>query len=224
MGRFHNTTGKVEFGLAMLVFVIGGSLQAQAHDTSYTASFSCAGYTGCPASGVMLKFTPNPGSHPERWQTWMSTATYPLGKTIAIVTNVDKVRFPPLDLGVGDSAAVWVGQIGPNAADRGFGIYKLDKYNHRVGSPWWKKAAAEITYCESPEHTPAPGRRSNAAIHIRDTAHEMQWSCGSMAGAANAQTSSNYHSAMLVSALRRSQGISHLWISCSGGCCDVGAM
>ena len=223
MGRFH-TTGKVELGLTMLLFVIGGSLQAQAHDTSYTASFSCAGYTGCPASGVMLKFTPNPGSHLERWQTWMSTATYPLGKTIAIVTNVDKVSFPPLDLGVGDSAAVWVGQIGSNPADRGFGIYKLDKYNHRVGSPWWKKTASEITYCESPEHRGNPGGRSNAAIHAKDTPREMGWNCTSMAAAANAQSASTDHSVMLVSALRPSQGISHLWISCSGGCCDIGAM
>jgi hypothetical protein len=153
----------------------------------------------------------------------MGTATYPLGKTVAIVTNVDKVRFPPLDLGVGDSAAVWIGQIGSNPADRGVGIYKLDKYNHRVGSPWWKKTAAEITYCESPDHRAAPGGRSAAAIHIKDTPREMGWNCGSMAAAANAQSASNYHGAMLVSALRRSQGISHLWISCSGGCCDIGA-
>jgi hypothetical protein len=71
-----------------------------------------------------------------------------------------------------------------------------------------------------------PGGRSQAAIHVKDTAHEMGWNCGPMApAAANAQSSSsNNHSMSLAKMPLRSAGVSHLWISCSGGCCDIGAM
>lgn len=229
MRQLNDTRGKIEIVLTTAMLMFGGALlQAQTpHDTSYTASFSCAGYDGCPSSGlVKLKFTPKWGSHLERWQTWM-TATNPgnpSAKMIGTVTNVDAVRFPPLDLAVGASAGIFVGQLVPTN-ERGFGIYKLDSNNHRVGSAWAPKTAAEITYCEPLQPTPTPGGRSKAAIHMKDTAHEMGWNCGPLAAAANAQSSSsNNHSMSLVSMPRRAQGISHLWISCSGGCCDIGAM
>jgi hypothetical protein len=227
MRRLHNTTGKVAIGLAMLV--IGGSvLQAQT-DTTYTSGFSCAGYTGCPASGlVKLKFTPRSRADTVNWLNRVM-ANAP-GTMVGTLTNVDVYAFGPLDIAAnGGKAGLWVGQIGPDPVkDRGFGIYKLDSHGNRVGQPWWKKTADQITYCQPPSSTPNPSPRTRPAIHTKDTAHEMGWNCAPLVPAANAQSSSsnspNYHGMSLVSAPRRIQGISPLWISCSGGCCDIGAM
>lgn len=229
MRQFTDTKGKIEIVLTMAMLMTGGSmLQAQTpHDTSYTASFACTGYDGCPSSGIVkLKFTPKPGAHAVRWQTILTSST-PNATRIGTLTNVDAVRFPTLDLASGAAAGLFIGQIGPDPVnDRGFGIYKLDSQGHRVGQPWWKKTAAEITYCEPPTPAMYPGGRSQAAIHMKDTAHEMGWNCSPMApAAANTQSSSsNNHGMSLVTMPRKSQGISHLWISCSGGCCDIGAM
>jgi len=229
MLRLNDMKSKIEIVLTIAMMMIGGSLvQAQTpHDTSYTASFPCSGYDGCPSSGtVKLKFTPKPGAHAIRWQSIL-TSNKPGATRIGTLTNVDAMRFPSLDLASGAVAGMFIGQIGPDSVnDRGFGIYKLDSQGHRVGQPWWKKSASEITYCEPPTPTMYPGGRSQAAIHMKDTAHEMGWNCGPIVpAAANAQSSSsNSHSMSLVSMPRKSQGISHLWISCSGGCCDIGAM
>jgi hypothetical protein len=238
MRRLYNKTGKIEIAVAGLILIVGGSYlpsltapdrrvapTAAAYDTSYSAAFSCAGYDGCPSSGlVKLKFTPKAGSHTVRWQTILGANT-PGATRIGTLTNVDGVRFPPLDLAAGGAAGIFIGQIGPDPVnDRGFGIYKLDSQGRRVGQPWWKKAASEITYCEPPSPTPNPGGRSQAAIHRRDTAHEMGWNCGPLAAAAAYQSTSSSHTVSLISALRRGQPISPLWISCSGGCCDVGSM
>ena len=229
MRQLNNTQGNFEIVLTTVMLMIGGSLlQAQApHDTSYTASFPCTGYDQCPSSGVVsLEFIPKPGSHTERWQMLM-TATNPSGKIVGTLKSAD--RFAPLDLAPGEIAGLWVGQIGPDAVrDRGFGIYKLDSDGHRVGQPWWKKTADQIIYCEPRSPTPNPGGRTNAAIHMKNIATEMGWNCGPLVPMAqstsNYRGGAKYQNTMLVTDARRSQGISHLWISCSGGCCDIGAM
>ena len=223
MRRLHHTTGMTKIVSTAFVLTVGGStLHAQAHDTSYTASFGCAGYDGCPSSGlVKLKLTPKAGAYTIRWQTILASST-PGATRIGTLTNVDVVRFPSLDLPVGGTAGLFIGQIGPDPVnDRGFGIYKLDSQGRRVGQPWWKKTAAEITYCEPPTPVANPGGRSQAAIHAKDTSHEMGWNCGPIMPMA--QSSSMNHNTTLVSGLRKAQVGGRLWISCSGGCCDVGA-
>lgn len=225
MRQVNNAKGKVEIVLTTFMLAVGGSLlKAQTpHDTSYTANYPCAGYEGCPSSGVVkLKFTPKAGAHGVRWQTILTAST--TGATrIGTVSNVDIVKFPPLDLAAGSSSAgLFIGQIGPDpVTDRGFGIYKVDSQGQRVGQPWWKKAAAEITYCEPQPPTPYPGGRTKAAIHSKDTSHEMGWNCSPLAP--SAQSSASNRITSLVAAPRRTQPLS-LWISCSGGCCDVGGM
>src|SRR5437588_1504040 len=123
MRQFNDTKGKIQIVLTIvMLMVVGSLLQAQtAHDTSYTASFSCTGYHGCPSSGmVMLKFTPKPGAHAVRWQTVL--AGNKAGATrIGTLTNVDATRFPSLDLAAGAAAGLFIGQIGPDSVnDRGF--------------------------------------------------------------------------------------------------------
>ena len=234
MRQFTNTRGRIEIGLAVLMLIVSGSLlpsgsienrsvsAAAPYDTSYSAGFSCKGYDTCPSSGfVKLKFSPLPNSHTVRWQDILSAST-PGATKIGTVTNVDGVRFPPLDLAPGATAGIFIGQIGADPAkDRGFGIYKLNNAGQRIGSAWLPNPADQITYCEPPTPTPNPGGRSKAAIHARDTGHEMGWNCGPIMPAA--QSSSTNHRTSLASASRSLQ-IGRLWISCSGGCCDIGGM
>jgi len=103
MLRLNDMKSKIEIVLTIAMMMIGGSLvQAQTpHDTSYTASFPCSGYDGCPSSGtVKLKFTPKPGAHAIRWQSIL-TSNKPGATRIGTLTNVDAMRFPSLDLASG---------------------------------------------------------------------------------------------------------------------------
>jgi len=228
MRQFNNTKGKFELALTMSMLVFAGSLLQAQTDTTYSAGFSCAGYTGCPSSGlVKLKFTPRSRADTVNWLNRVM-ANAP-GTMVGTLTNVDVYAFGPLDIAAnGGKAGLWVGQIGPDPVkDRGFGIYKLDSHGNRVGQPWWKTTADQITYCQPPSPTPNPGGRTRPAIHIKDTSHEMGWNCGPLAPTNQSsayQKSPSSQKMSLVSAPLRAQGLSHLWISCSGGCCDIGAM
>ena len=224
MRQLKSAKGTIEIVLTMFMLVICGSLLQAQTDTTYSASYPCGGYTGCPASGlVKLKFTPRSRGDTVRWQEHIKANA--AGAMVGTVTNVDSYAFGPLDLAAnGGKAGLWVGQIGPDPVnDRGFGIYKLDSHGNRVGQPWWKKTADQITYCEPPSPTPNPGGRTRPAIHTKDTSHEMGWNCNPFVAASSYQSTSRSRSALLISAPRRSQGVS-LWISCSGGCCDIGSL
>jgi hypothetical protein len=131
------------------------------------------------------------------------------GHVVAIVMNVDGVTFPDLNLKPGERAYAWVGQIGTSAADRGFAIYKLDA-NGVATNTWFK--TTDVSHCDNTDV------RSRPAIK---TAHPAGGppcarikTGASLAALASRNTSSEMTAAMIGGSL---------WISCSGGCCQVTA-
>jgi hypothetical protein len=128
------------------------------------------------------------------------------GHVVAIVMNVDGVTFPDLNLKPGERAYAWVGQIGSNAADRGFAIYKLDASGTATNT-WFR--TTDVSHCDN------IAVRSKPAIK---TAHP--------AGGAPCYRIKTGAAAMLAShntshALTGGMVGGSLWISCSGGCCQV---
>ncbi len=132
------------------------------------------------------------------------------GHVVAMVVNVDGVTFPDLGLKSGERAYAWVGQIGPNATDRGFAIYRIDA-SGLVTNTWFR--TTDVSHCDNNEV------RSKPAIK---TAHPGGGPpCVRLKSASVSQGTfaSRNTSVGLTGTLLGGQ----LWISCSGGCCQVTA-
>jgi hypothetical protein len=130
------------------------------------------------------------------------------GHVVAMVVNVDGMTFPDLGLKSGERAYAWVGQIGPNATDRGFAIYKLDA-NGVATNTWF--LTKDVSHCDNNT------LRSKPAIK---TAHPAGGPPCARIGAASASLgilASHTTTPASTGALLAGQ----LWISCSGGCCEV---
>ncbi len=130
------------------------------------------------------------------------------GHVVAIVVNVDGVTFPDLALRPGDRAYAWVGQIGPNATDRGFAIYKLDT-NGITTNTWFK--TTDVSHCDNNEI------RTKPAIKTAHPAGGTPCARIRVGSAAMATLASHNTTAGLTGSMVGGS----LWLSCSGGCCQV---
>lgn len=149
---------------------------------------------------------PEAAAQERDWESAMQPGR--AGHVVAIVMNIDAAPFPDLNLKPGDRAYAWVGQIGPNAADRGFAIYKLDA-NGVATNTWFK--TTDVSHCDNSDV------RSKPAIK---TAHKAGGKpCARIkSGSASVGTLTSH--SMSVGLTGGMAGRS-LWISCSGGCCQV---
>jgi hypothetical protein len=123
---------------------------------------------------------------------------------------MDKDTLRELGLAPGKVAYAWVGQIGAND-ERGFAIYRIDGTGKRV-STWWETAI--LKYC--------PGKQRDKPA-IKKTHPPTDSACvpiasGTPIGSVRLASTSP---ALFLPLASPGDGGS-LWVSCSGGCCEVG--
>lgn len=179
---------------------------ASTGDSNVVKQYACGvNPSTCPAAGVRLMLIPEAAAEQRDWESAMQPGRS--GHVVAIVMNVDGATFPDLNLKPGERAYAWVGQIGPNAADRGFAIYKLDA-DGLATNTWFK--TTDVSHCDNNDV------RSKPAIK---TAHPAGGApCYRIkTGAALATLASHNMSHGLTGGMVGGS----LWISCSGGCCQV---
>ena len=180
---------------------------ASTGDSIVVKQYPCAvNPTQCPTAGVRLMLIPESSAEQRDWESAMEPNRS--GHVVAVVVNVDGMTFPDLGLKSGERAYAWVGQIGPNATDRGFAIYRLDA-NGVATNTWFM--TKDVSRCENSEV------RSKPAIK---TAHPAGGSpCVRIGLASPSLGMFASHTATPASAGALLAG--QLWISCSGGCCEV---
>ena len=152
---------------------------------------------------------PETSSHQRDWESAMRVNH--AGHVVSMVVNVDGMAFPDLGLQPGERAYAWVGQIGTTATERGFAIYRLNSSGVTTNT-WFK--ATDVKHCDNDEvrskpsvktaHPTPPGSAACVAIPV---------GTASLATLASHTTST----ASMRAAFQQGQ----LWISCSGGCCEV---
>lgn len=162
----------------------------------------------CPAAGVRLMLIPEESAEQRDWESAMQADRS--GHVVAMVVNVDGMTFPDLGLKPGERAYAWVGQIGTNATDRGFAVYRIDT-NGVATNTWF--LTKDVSHCDNPEI------RSKPAIKTAHPAGGSPCVRMSLAPASLGMLASRTTIAGSTGALLAGQ----LWISCSGGCCEVKA-
>lgn len=179
------------------------------------SKFDCA---TCPGGKILLMIIPVTDAPARNWQGDLTSGNP--GDVVAQVINIDTVAFPELSLDTNQVAYAWVGQIGPNGTpnNRGFGVYKL-KDDGTVAASRWVLPKSQIKFC--------PHDNPQAAPHITEH-HEGPGQCGFLTASAVKGKNrlgwfgvSPAYGATAHSASTATVGSGGLWITCSGGCCQV---
>jgi hypothetical protein len=177
---------------------------ASTGDSNVVKQYTCAvNPTSCPAAGVRLMLIPEAAAEERDWESAMQPGRS--GHVVAIVMNVDGATFSDLNLKPGERAYAWVGQIGPKAIDRGFAIYKIDASG--VATHTWFKTT-DVSHCDN------YSVRSKPAIK---TAHPVGGPPCVKIKTGTASLASRDISGGMTGLMVGGS----LWISCSGGCCQV---
>lgn len=180
---------------------------ASTGDSIVVKQYPCAvNPTQCPAAGVRLMIIPESSAEQRDWESAMQSNRS--GHVVAMVVNVDGMTFPDLGLKSGERAYGWVGQIGPNATDRGFAIYRLDAYGVATNTWFLTK---DVSHCDNPDI------RSKPAVKTAHPAGGPPCVRIGVAPASLGMLASHTTTAVSTGALLAGG----LWISCSGGCCEV---
>ena len=180
---------------------------ASTGDSIVVKQYPCAVTpTQCPAAGVRLMLIPEASAEQRDWESAMEANRS--GHVVAMVVNVDGMTFPDLGLKSGERAYAWVGQIGPNATDRGFAVYRLDA-NGVATNTWF--LTKDVSHCENSE------LRSKPAIKTAHPAGGLPCVRIGLASTSPGMFASHTTTPASTGALLAGQ----LWISCSGGCCEV---
>ena len=179
---------------------------ASTGDSIVVKQYTCAvNPSQCPVAGVRLMIIPEASAEQRDWESAMQPNR--AGHVVAMVINVDGMTFQDLGLKSGERAYAWVGQIGPLPTDRGFAIYKLGPKGLTTNSWFMTK---DVSHCDNAD------LRSKPAVK---TAHPMGGSpCVKIGGSAAAMASFKSTGIATVGA---NMALGGLWISCSGGCCEV---
>jgi hypothetical protein len=123
-----------------------------------------------------------------------------------MVINIDSIAFPDLGLAPKKIAYAWVGQNGPDPInDRGFGVYRLGPNGLTAGS-WF--VSKDVQHCDN------PATRGKPAVKAQ---HPPGQTCSPITVSASFGVKPAY-GATTTKGVMLSGG---LWISCSGGCCQV---
>jgi len=180
---------------------------------SLISKFDCA---TCPDGKILLLIIPETGANNRNWQADV-VANNP-GDVVAQVINIDTVAFPELSLDTGEVAYAWVGQIGANPNDRGFGVYKLNADGTRAATRW-VTPKTQMKFCPHDDPQPAPRIK---------TKHEGTGPCNYFTALPAAGKNrlgwlgvSPAYGAAAPSVSTAFVGIGGLWITCSGGCCQI---
>jgi hypothetical protein len=184
---------------------------------SLFAMYPCA---TCPNGQISLLISPEENAKTVSWQG--SIIGGRPGDVVAVVVNADIVAFPELKLEPGDTAYAWVGQIGPNGTpnNRGFGVYRLDTNGYSIAS-WSVVPYSKIKHCQ---HATPWARSFVRADHpgpepcnpIQPGVASIDWKSG-LAGLGVSEA----YGATTRAASSAFLGLGKLWITCTGGCCQV---
>jgi hypothetical protein len=183
---------------------------ASVGESVYVARFPCA---TCPDSAVRLMFVPEKRAHKVKWDDAFTSGKP--GHVIATVINVDGYPFPELGLEPGKFAYAWIGQVSSNPADRGFAVYRMnDSTGAREAGPWMLQGSA--SWCKYTQARDKP-RIKEKNTHDCDTTKVLGSNTavlpvggGIVRFASNARVTSSAPGGSM-------------WISCSGGCCQIAA-
>jgi hypothetical protein len=182
-------------------------------DSSLVDDFTCEKCTtGYQKAGyIRLLIVPEARAHKVNWQDAVKKGEE--GAVVAMVINIDRKTLPEIELPPGGVAYAWVGQIDASG-NRGFGVYRINKTGMRVGEPWW--VTSTLLHCNHKEHdTPAVKRHHEAKPGDEP--------CTPIAPAASSASSQNVRLASTSWAhfIAPAKGGGSLWVSCTGGCCEV---
>jgi hypothetical protein len=208
-GQFGAGQATLDY-LDKLDFVISGR-----GDSLLVADYPCKVASAClPNGSVRLMFIPEATAYKVDWGKAMKKDAE--GDVVAAVVNVDGIDFPDLNLAPGERAYAWVGQVGPDPdKDRGFAVYKLDQYGKVEGNPWWLTLKDKIQHCDNGQ------ARDKPAIH---ETHKPGETCKTITASSGFGGGASLAYAAVPAAMALAPGGGSLWISCSGGCCEVGAL
>ena len=183
-------------GLEFTIASLGDSVLVQ--------KFKC---TGCLVDSVRLMFIPEVGAYKADWKKAMTKDKE--GYVVAAVLNVDNVTFADLGLEPGKLAYAWIGQTGATPEVRGFAVYRIDPLTGKKAATW--NETTKVKHCDH-DNT---GRSKSS---IKDK-HPGSNNCVPIP----ISTAQNiFGPRAAYAATTAFQGIHGLWISCSGGCCEVG--
>jgi hypothetical protein len=180
---------------------------ASTGDSVLVKQYPCADPTKCPAGGVRLMFIPEQSAQIRDWTKAMTKKNE--GYVVAAVLNVDGVTFPDLGLDPGKLAYAWVGQTGTTEGERGFAVYRIDKVTGLTQATWWK--TSNVSHCDNTATRNEPSVKDK--YPVGETCTPIQVGQNSL-GVSTAFAAVPRPYAAL-------QPIGQLWISCSGGCCQV---
>lgn len=170
--------------------------------------------TGQPPREVTLKVEPENSAHDVDWYS-AANDTYRGGSIVARFENKDDVDVPELGLHKKkDVSYLWVGPLTANYSKKGIAFYTFDANGEVLEGPLY--IIDKVVRCKD-----SFGYRPSAkkGIEHDPTKCAPPTSLGALAPAWRAVP-------QLTSYTRtheRAFAAGGLWISCSGGCCDVGA-
>jgi hypothetical protein len=161
----------------------------------------------CPPDGVRLMFIPEAGAYKRDWQKAMQKDNE--GYVVAAILNVDDTTFTDLGLAPGKLAYAWVGQTGGTTADRGFAVYRVDVSTGLRQATW--SETSKVSHCDNSAYRDKPS--------VKDKYPEKE-TCTPITIAESVFGPRVAYAATSLSAFQVE--LSGLWISCTGGCCEVG--
>ena len=161
----------------------------------------------CPPDGVRLMFIPENNAYNRDWRKAMQKDNE--GYVVATVLNVDNMTFSDLGLEPGKLAYAWVGQIGATTADRGFAVYRIDPSTGLRQATW--SETDSVSHCDNAAYRDKPS--------VKDK-HPGSGTCTPITIAESVFGPRAAYAATSRSAFQPE--LSGLWISCTGGCCEVG--
>jgi len=162
-------------------------------------------------TAVRIKVKPEKTTHNRSWHQSRLSA-FGEGLIVGRIENVDKKNVSELGLTANDEFAhIWIGPL--PSSRRGIAFYVFDKQGNAI-----RKGDLELdSFKFCPDY---PGNQAEAKFRKDHGTGPCEDVPGSRASPARSTAS-----AQLISLTRkpaRPLWIGGLWISCSGGCCDVG--
>lgn len=184
------------------------SLDFSKQDGSLEDFFNCKDAGACPPLGkVKLRIVPESKAGEKDWLKAL-TGKNEKGFVVARITNLETtLTFDALGLAPGESAIQSVGPLTAGEPERGVAFFKLDADNKPIGPAM--EIVRTVQYCDddNPEGGLNPKDPPKVFINKPHTTAHC-WTLERRAGKQVAPATNKFPSA-------------GLWISCSGGCCQI---
>jgi hypothetical protein len=172
------------------------------------ANFECNDKAKCPPNGMVnLKIVPDSRAHNRDWLKIL-TGKREEGFIVAKIKNMDsRNTLDALQLRPGDSAYLWVGQLRKDDTERGVAFYSINTSSGTTGGPL--EIVQTVQHCDDDDPIGSPNSGMTPKV-VKGPNHT---------GAKCWQLSRD--GGQLMPIRRRIFPNTGLWISCSGGCCQV---